>query len=133
MKRIYVRYEEWEDYQAGMYGPPNAKPSWRHVAWATSLLADPRDLLSAMLDVSELWKVSATVNLSNRSRNRQAWLGQAACCLEVGATEAETKLAWHSLQIEQQDAANAVADKCIAIWECGHNAKANHAEEIIAD
>jgi hypothetical protein len=67
--------------------------------------------------VADGWKYSAEVNLSNRNRNRQAWLGQASCCLIVGAPEDLTKQAWHTLTAAEKIAANAVADEVIAAWE----------------
>lgn len=101
---------------------------------AADLLRDAARLKTAMLDVITDWNVSTAVNLSNRSRNRRAWLGQAACCLLCGATEEETKLGWHQLTASEQAAANAIADDCIGLWESWHlNSGDEHAEEGIGD
>ena len=44
-------------------------------------------------------------------------MGNAGCCLTSGYPEDETRLAWHTLNQEQQDLANAAADRVIADWE----------------
>ena len=67
--------------------------------------------------VSLKWKYAAEQNLSNTSRNRQAWLGQAACCFNHGCSESLTKKAWHQLNISDQNKANEIADKVIHEWE----------------
>ena len=63
------------------------------------------------------WRVSASVQLSNRSRNRQAWIGQAACCFAFDCPEHQVKAAWHRLTETQQVLANHTADAIIQIWE----------------
>lgn len=84
---------------------------------ASRLLSNCAMLDLAMAKVLLLWEMSAEQNLSNRSRNRQAWLGQAACCMVCGATEQMTKSAWHRLSLAEQEAANAVADKILFEWD----------------
>jgi hypothetical protein len=66
--------------------------------------------------VSE-WIYSAEQNLSNSSRNRQAWIGQASCCYKYGVPEHITKYAWRLMSFEQQHKANQIANKVIKIWE----------------
>lgn len=114
LKPIYHRYELWEDYKMGMFSP-QCHPSG--VTAAYQLLRDLDRLEHAMWYVANHWPISAAVNLSNRGRNRQAWLGQASACWNVHATEEETKAAWRRLTKEEQDRANAVADKVTAEWE----------------
>lgn len=120
MKRVYHRYEMWEDYLHKMYFP-QVHPSG--VTAARSILRDDVRLYDAMTYVANHWPVSAEMNLSNSSRNRQAWLGQAACCWMVHATEEETKAAWRSLTAEEQSSANAVADRVVKEWEHSYCAK----------
>jgi hypothetical protein len=114
MKRVYYRYELWEDHKHKMFFP-QSEPSG--ISAAYSILKDPERLYDAMYYVSHHWPVSAEMNLTNTNRNRQAWLGQAACCWMVHATEDETKAAWKNLTREEQDAANTVADRIILEWE----------------
>lgn len=117
MKRIFHHYEKWEDWKDGLYALDVQNPEEILIARATRLLRDVDHLRLAMLRVVHRWPNSAEVNLSNTSRNRQAWLGQAAACWACGATEDLTKEAWHRLTIAEQDAANLVADYVIAVWE----------------
>lgn len=114
MKRVFYRYELWECHKHRMYFPQITPAG---VSAAYSILKDPERLYDAMYYVSHHWPYSSTMNLSNRSRNRQAYLGQASCCWMVHATEDETKAAWKRLTKEQQNVANAVADRIISEWE----------------
>lgn len=66
------------------------------------------------------WPIACEVNLSNTGCNRQAWIGQAACSLAVGAVEESTRAAWNSLTPDQQDIANRIADEITAGWEAEH-------------
>lgn len=117
MKRIFCHYEKWEDWRDGLYRKTLDKAEEILVSRAARLLCDTHSLLKSMRDVVERWPNASAVNLSNRSRNRQAWLGQAACCFVCGAPEDLTKTAWHRLTGAEQIAANAIADQVIAEWE----------------
>lgn len=119
MRRIYHPYDVWEDWQHGMYAIDISGAQAR-VELARELLASSSPLRVAMETVARTWRHAAEVNLTNPNRNRRAWLGQAACCWAHGVPEDLTKLAWHRLTPEQQDAANAVADDVIRQWERRH-------------
>lgn len=114
MKPVYYRHELWEDYKIGMYAK-QCHPSG--VSAAYCILKDPVKLYDAMYYVSHHWPYSSEMNLTNSSMNRQAWLGQAACAWMVHATDEETKTAWRALTKEEQDRANAVANRIINEWE----------------
>lgn len=117
MKRIFHHYEKWEDWKDGLYRQSIEDADELMIRSAARVLADPSLLHRSMSSIIIRWPYSAEVNLSNRSRNRQAWLGQAACCFVCGANEDLTKQAWHRLSAAEQDAANAVADCVISRWE----------------
>lgn len=119
MKRIFHHYQHWEDWKDGLYRQSLSDAEAIIVDRAARLLANPDSLRVAMEHVAMNWKHAAEVNLTNRSRNRQAWLGQAACCFVCGAPEDLTKQAWHMLSMAEKIAANAVADGVIAAWEIG--------------
>lgn len=87
---------------------------------AADLMKNPEAFLAAMRRAIEEWPISAAVNLSTRSINRQAWTGHAGCCIAVGSPEEITRLAWHTLNSREQDEANAAADIAIAEWEASH-------------
>src|SRR5208282_383009 len=121
MRRIYHPYQIWEDYLAGMYELKSFDEDG--VMKAKRLLAEPRLLEKCMLFVAFNWPYSAEMNLSNLSRNRQAWLGQAACCHHCRVPEQVTKQAWRNLTDPQRVKANKVADKVILVWENEHAKK----------
>lgn len=117
MKRFYADYREWEDYKAGMWGK---EVKTEQIEKSKQVL---NDCLPAMQRVVEEWPISSKHNLSNANSNRRSWLGQAACCIEVGSTEFETRMAWKELTKEQQSDANKCADFVIKEWELINNFK----------
>jgi hypothetical protein len=117
MKRIYVHHDMWEDAKSGMYDLPSSTDDVYQVFMSANLLSSAHDFYNASKEMISSWRISALVNLSNRGRNRQAWLGQATCCYCFGAKEHQVKEAWHTLSEKQQTTANTVADEVIGIWE----------------
>ncbi len=117
LRQVYHPYMLWEDWRRGMYRPPQVPIQPDHIEAARRLLADASACDAAMRRVTGEWKYACEVNLTNQSRNRRAWLGQAACCLVAGASEDITKLAWHRLTDREQHGANLVADIVICDWE----------------
>ncbi len=87
------------------------------IACAARVLRNLQTLKIFMLSVIVSWPVATQHNLSNKSMNRQAWLGQAACCLAEGITEDATRFAWRTLTEQEQNAANDIADYVINKWE----------------
>jgi hypothetical protein len=116
MKKVYHNYLNWEDWKHGMFNLKDDNESVS-IQKAIDLLSNPSALKAVMRHVAYYWKCSAEMNLTNRNRNRQAWLGQAACCYQYKVPEYLTKRAWHLLSEDQQRAANAVADQVIEAWE----------------
>lgn len=122
IERVHHHYLFWEDWRHGLYRIP-ASHEQSGAVYAASLLAVASDLLTAMTAVLDEWPISSEVNLSHVARNRQAWLGQAACCWAIGVPESITKMGWHLVSDALQAEANAVADEVIAIWEHRHLSK----------
>lgn len=120
MKRIYHHYEKWEDWQNGMFANHDLIEQDSLVWNAKGLLSKPPVLLEAMKSVIKSWKHSAEVNMTHRGRNRQAWLGQSACCFVHKVPEHLTKIAWNMLTDQQREEANAVADIVIKNWDLQH-------------
>lgn len=120
MKRIYHHFEKWEDWKHGFFSTCSPNLEFDLADNAYALLSNCDLLRNAMLSVIEKWPRAAEVNLSHNSGNRQAWLGQGACCLTDGVPADVTKLAWHRLTEQQQNEANGVADEIIALWEKEH-------------
>ena len=119
MKRIWKPYQQWEDYQHGMYNT-TIKKSEHEVEALTEksrkLLAHPDDFYINAKEMLYKWTTAADVNLSIASRNRQAWVGQATCCYVYGVPEYITKYAWRLLTVTQQIQANEIANSIIELW-----------------
>jgi hypothetical protein len=117
IKQKYHHYEKWEDFKQGMYKLVSRRNNNDLIKGARLLLMNESKLYAAMKHVAFEWSFASDQNMTNRNRNRQAWLGQAACCYSTGATEDMTKQAWHLLSEKEKNRANAVADKIILEWE----------------
>jgi len=114
MERIFHHYEKWEDYQAGMYEAPRGGDA---VTLAVRLLSNPTSFRGACERVMSEWPISLAENLSNTSANRRAWMGRAACCIQVGATERDTRSAWALMSERKREEANNIADAFIKKYE----------------
>jgi hypothetical protein len=120
IERIYHSYDMWEDFMEGMYKKTCFMDEEQMIIDCWVILSCPQWLEESMKFVAHNWIRAAEHNLTNMARNRQAWLGQAACCFTHGAPEYITKQAWGRLTEKQQQEANAVADYVISIWEEKH-------------
>jgi hypothetical protein len=120
IERIYHQYDMWEDFMEGMYKKTCFMDEHQMAADCEAILSCPQWLEESMKFVAFNWVRAAEHNLTNMARNRQAWLGQAACCFALGAPEYLTKEAWGRLTEAQQKAANDVADYVIEMWEQRH-------------
>jgi len=69
------------------------------------------------------WPNSCEAALTASTMNHQAWLGHAGCAINHNAPEDLTRLAWRMLTEDQQDLANAAADRSIARWRENYVAK----------
>lgn len=116
MEQIFHHYQEWEDYQCGMYDELKEGRAGR-VSLAQHLLGTPKLCEKWMLEVKKRWCIACEQIFSNPRLNRIAWLGQAACCLYGGVKEDETRQAWGLLTDSQRERANAIADSVIKEWE----------------
>lgn len=120
IERIYHPYFNWEDFEFGMY-EKTCYMDETQLMWECALLLKcPEWLWESMQYVSHNWVISSEHHLTNTQRNRQAWLGQAACCFVHGAPEYVTKLGWHKLIEKEKRLANDVADAVISEWEEKH-------------
>ena len=116
MNRIYHHYEKWEDYEAGLFKVYHEDEELL-IKKSGRLLKDSKKFYEVMLNVLSEWRCASEVNMTNTSRNRQAWLGQASCCFVFGSPEYVTKWAWRMLSKEEQDEANKTADRIINLWD----------------
>ncbi len=82
-----------------------------------ALLSDKDKCLKAMLRAVNEYPISAEQHLT-KSQGRRPWIGQAACCVELGANEEEVRIAWNFyMKPDSQELANRIADGVIAEWE----------------
>lgn len=117
IKRIYHDYRNWECFHNKMYEERAKEESDFFVQQCKELLCDKEELKKQMLRTTEEWYYSTENFMTIRQSNRQAWLGQAACNIKLGATETEVRMAWKLLTEEQMAEANKIADEIIDIWE----------------
>ena len=120
MKRIFHPYDKWEETASGMWRIVGAAERDEFKLKAAALMRDTQAFEDAMMLAVERWPVSCEVNLSAGSMNRQAWIGHAGCCIALDSPEDATRLGWHMLTKNEQDLANAAADRAIAEWERRH-------------
>lgn len=87
------------------------------VQQAAKLLSTRDECFEAMQRAVSEYPISARQHLT-KPIGKRPWIGQAACSVQVGATEEETRIAWNFYMTkEAQDMANAIADEVIAGWE----------------
>lgn len=115
IKRVYHPHWLWEEVAANMWGTVEDREYYLKLAIE---FAGDADLYGEyMLRVVEEWPHSSEHNLSNKSQNRRAWVGHAACALALQCPEDIVRQAWRHLTEQQQIDANAAADRAIAHWE----------------
>jgi hypothetical protein len=108
-------YWNWECYTGGMWD--QRKKQMNRIQECAKLLSTPDKCRAAMLRAVEKYPISAQQHLSKHT-GRKPWMGQSACCIELGATEEETRIAWNFYMTpEAQSSANAIADEVIGRWE----------------
>ena len=119
MKQLYHPYQLWEDTKNGIHVTEGftEKQTERLTIKAKKLLCNPKEFYKTALNVIRNWKYASEQHLSNKSRNRQAWIGQASCCYKYKVPEHITKYAWRMMTLEEQDTANHIADVIIKKWE----------------
>lgn len=117
MIRVHHPYQKWEEFHSGMWRDVPLEYGRILLEKAVEFTGDAELYGSFMLRVVDEWPVSCEHNLTCSSLNRQAWIGHAAACIAIKCPEHITRLAWHRLSKDQQDRANAKADKAIEKWE----------------
>ena len=121
MEQIYHNYNLWEDYKSGMWRKLKKQEEKEYLQKAVDFTGDADLYGHWMIQVVKNWKYSCEHNLTDVSQNRRAWIGHAACQLAINCPEYITRQAWGFLSKDQQDKANAVADKAILLWESKEN------------
>ena len=117
MIRVYHHYERLEEFTAGMWKRPTGFERKGKIEAAADLMKCPDEFKLAMQQALELWPLSCEHNLTSLDSNRIAWLGHAGCCIATGSPEECTRVGWHTLTKEEQDAANEVAGEVLSMWD----------------
>ena len=115
VEQIFHHYEKWEDWKAGMYR--QCQYDNQLIDDAKSLLSSPHEFLKAGREMVASWKYAAEQNLTDKSQNRQAWVGQASCCFKCGVPEHLTRMAWREIENSIRVTANEIADIIIDEFE----------------
>jgi hypothetical protein len=113
--RIYHPYWKWEEVMYNMWGSSPNK--YEHLEWAVEFTGNHNLYGEWMLKVVQDWPHSCAHNLSNAEQNRKAWIGHAACAYANKCPEDIVRSAWSKLTRDQQDLANAAAQRAIDHWE----------------
>src|SRR6202035_2096283 len=117
LTRIFHPWWDWECYKAGFYNAVVHGISREEAeARYRDFLADLDAFGKGMDRVMAEWPNSCEQFLLNVSMNRVAWLGQASMCIVHGIPSCY-RGGFKLLSEEQQDAANALAQKRLEEWE----------------
>lgn len=120
MKRIYHPWNVWEDYRHNFHGGLHAKKKEIAQNEYASLLKDLDLFEEALKMIVDEWEYSCEHNLTNKDMNRVAYMGQAAMALVFGVPADVTRGGYHLLNEDEKQAADAMAQKYIDIWEAKH-------------
>lgn len=115
-ERIFHHYENLEEYHAGMWRIVRGSARKNFIASSADLMKDPSAFKDAMVSVLALWPKLCEANLTADCINRIAWLGHAGCCVACKSPEEATRVAWHTLALDEQREANRVADEVLQIY-----------------
>ena len=116
MRRVYHDYRRWEDYKNGMWRRVGKDEHETLLKVAIEFTGDHARYGKAMMEVIKKWKYSCEHNLTDQSTNKRAWIGHAACSLELNLPEVVVRAAWKHLTDEQRFLANKQADYAINKW-----------------
>ena len=116
MLQFFSEYTNWEDYLNGMY-ETTFKNKEHLISCSFDLLTNLNEFDLVCYNVIDTWIVSSAVNLTNKSSNRRAWLGQASCSFKYATPEILTRIAWGNMSNIQREKANKIADKHILNYE----------------
>lgn len=124
---MYHRYEQCEEYAAGMWRIVTGEERQRLLRAAAALMRDAGAFEAAMFAALDDWPYSCEASLTATVMNRIAWLGHAGCCIAVDSPEDVTRQAWHTLTSPEQDAANAAALRVLNEWTARYTAPGGRA------
>ena len=116
LSRVWHPYWKWEEKDFNMWGAVEDRELY--LQRAIEFTGNAQRYGKYMMRVVKEWRYSCEHNLTDRSQNRRAWVGHAACALAFQCPEDIVRQAWGHLSEQQQNEANAQADIAIGYWEC---------------
>lgn len=117
MKRIYHRYELWEDWRHGFYWNESGLSKQELKQKVVEFFTDKKLVKKYMEMVVEKWPFSSQHNLTNDSMNRVAWLGQSAVCLYCKCPCQITMETWREVPDKNRNEADRIAEEIILKYE----------------
>lgn len=130
IQQVYVRYQEWEDWQSGMWRSLPAEEEATMLSNAILFTGNHILYGEAMQQVVSLWPRTILNALTNPSINQRAFLGHCACQWKIDCPEYITRIAWKHLTDIQRKEADAVAQKTIDEWKTNYILKLKEYESI---
>ena len=116
LKRVYHHHDRCEEYKSQMWKIIPVEKREALIQQSYALLVDIPAFEKVMMQLIDAWPNSCEANLTPMVINHRAWMGQAACAFNHGASEDLTKLAWCRLTEEEQHLANLAANRVIDFW-----------------
>lgn len=109
-------FQDWEDYQNGMYS--NSLSDFEILKQKSIyLLSNDVLFFDKAFEMIFKWPICTDYNLSNTGLNRRAWIGQATCNFVHKVPEIITRLAWNEISEIDKIRANFAANRIIKIYE----------------
>lgn len=135
IKRVYVPFWKWEDWQNGMWRKLRKDQEDLFLNIAIDFTSDWERYGSAMIEVVEKWKNTMLNNLTNVNSNRRAFLGHCACSYKLNLPEYIVRKAWGKLTEQQRIDADRVAQMVIDDWVEKNKHKTNrlYKKDIVAN
>jgi len=130
MKQIYHPYNKWECYKNGMWRRESKEYELQMMDEVIDFTGNHILYGNAMLEVITKWKFSCENFLTNKSINRKAYIGHAACCFKHKYPEYLVRQAWGKLSEHQMRQANQKAESAIRQWEIHINNKIDNQLKI---
>jgi len=112
--QYYAHYKYWEDFINGFY---HKKSEVADGAYVINVLKDNVIFLKGGKAMVDDWTYTCTINLSDNSINKRAWIGQMTCYYLYGVSDDITRKFWWKLTSGQQARANKTADKIYNYWK----------------
>lgn len=132
MRRIQHPWDRWEDFRYNFYGgQENTVSKERSLELYASLLRDLPRFEAALQKITTEWVYACEHNLTNKSLNRIAWLGQAACALVYNVPHTVSCSGYNLLTEEEQARADAMAQKYLDLWVAKHLGEKDVATEKV--